>query len=128
MRRSWPLLVSLGAVTGVLAPGAVFAQSNGRIVGLVTDSAGARPLANVGVGVVTQPLGARTDSAGRYTIGNVAPGRYRVRAQLIGFAAREDTVDVAAGRRRRSTSASPVPRCRWSRSWSSATARSGGPT
>ena len=97
MRRSWPLLVSLGAVTGVLAPGAVFAQSTGRIVGTVTDSAGTRPLANVGVGVVTQPLGARTDSAGRYTIGNVAPGRYRVRAQLIGFAAREDTVDVAAG-------------------------------
>ena len=97
MRRSWPLLVSLGAVTGVLAPGAVFAQTAGRIVGTVTDSTGARPLANVGVGVVTQPLGARTDSAGRYTIGNVAPGRYRVRAQLIGFAAREDTVDVAAG-------------------------------
>ena len=97
MRRSWPLLVSLGAVTGVLAPGAVLAQTTGRIVGTVTDSAGTRPLANAGVGVVTQPLGARTDSAGRYTIGNVAPGRYRVRAQLIGFAAREDTVDVAAG-------------------------------
>jgi hypothetical protein len=49
------------------------------------------------VGVVTLPLGARTDSAGRYAINNVAPGRYVVRAQLIGFGAREDTVHVAAG-------------------------------
>jgi TonB-linked SusC/RagA family outer membrane protein len=41
--------------------------------------------------------GAITAANGTYTITGIVPGRYRVRAQRLGYAAREDTVDVAAG-------------------------------
>src|SRR6185503_11426121 len=65
----------------------------GRITGLVTDSAVARPIAGVEVIVVggagSPQIGARTDAEGRYTLNNVAPGQVRVRARMPGFAPKD---------------------------------------
>ncbi len=83
----------------VLSAHPSFAQSTantGRIAGRVTGEA-AQPLSGAGVGIVGSQAGARTGTDGAYTIGNLAPGRYVVRATLIGYAPRVDTVDVAAG-------------------------------
>jgi TonB-linked SusC/RagA family outer membrane protein len=80
----------------VLSARTVAAQATGRITGHVVSDA-AVPLANVGVGIVGTQLGTRTGADGRYSIGNLAPGRYIVRAALIGYAPHVDTLTVAAG-------------------------------
>ncbi len=73
----------------------------GRITGQVTDTAGGRPLVGVEVTVTGEGdrtlVGARTDAAGRYTLGVVAAGRVQVRTRLIGYAAKDRTVTVPAG-------------------------------
>lgn len=82
----------------VLSAHPVLAQqaSTGRIAGRVV-SEGATPLPNVGVGVGGTQQGARTGTDGGFTIANLAPGRYVLRATLIGYAPKVDTVDVTAG-------------------------------
>ncbi len=86
----------VGALTGAAAP-ALAQTESGRIVGVVTEDAHNAPLANVSVGAVGGTVGARTGPDGRYAINAVTPGRYVIRAQTIGFTARTDTVQVAAG-------------------------------
>lgn len=74
-----------------------FAQS-GKIAGTVTDAETNQPLPGVNVVVVGTDLGAATDAKGNYTILNVPPGTYQVRAQMIGYAATTQTdVSVAIG-------------------------------
>ncbi len=81
----------------VLSAETVAAQSGtGRIVGRVQSEAAA-PLANAGVGIVGTQMGTRTGTDGSYVIGNLAPGRYVVRATLIGYAPKIDTFTVANG-------------------------------
>ena len=63
----------------------------------VVSDAVAAPLSNAGVGLVSTSLRTRTALDGRYAISNLAPGRYVVRAQLVGYAVRLDTVVVGAG-------------------------------
>lgn len=63
----------------------VWAQNVGRIAGVVTDAATGDPLPGVNVTVVGTPLGAATDIEGQYYILNVPPGRYAVRASMIGY-------------------------------------------
>nr|MDQ2668388.1 TonB-dependent receptor [Gemmatimonadota bacterium] len=91
----WVLL----AIAALFVGRAAQAQA-GRIIGQVTDTVGARPLAGVEVTVTgdgDRSLGAaRTDESGRYTIAVVAAGRVQVRTRLIGYAAKERTVTVPA--------------------------------
>ncbi|HEY0930364.1 MAG TPA: TonB-dependent receptor [Gemmatimonas sp.] len=77
-------------------PIAAQTTTTGRIAGRVMSDA-AVPLANAGVGVVGSQLGTRTDADGRYRLTNLPPGRYILRAALIGYNARVDTVVVTAG-------------------------------
>ena len=89
----WQLLLCLTLV-GHLA----YAQT-GRIAGLVTDSAGGRPLNGVEITVTSAgrgPMSARTDAAGRYALANVVAGAVRVRARVLGYAAQERGVTVRA--------------------------------
>jgi TonB-linked SusC/RagA family outer membrane protein len=93
----WVRLLSL---TGsLLLPGIVLGQDAGRISGTVTsaDSATPQPLMGATVLLLGTEQGVITGSDGRYTIGNIVPGSYRVRAQRIGFAPQERDVIVAAG-------------------------------
>ncbi len=72
-------------------------QTTGRISGKVTDTetGGALPGANVllkGTG-----LGASTDLNGRYSIGNIPPGRYTIRVTYVGYKDLEASVQINGG-------------------------------
>ncbi len=77
-------LVALCACTIVLAP-PVHAQEGGRVTGIVTDSATARPLGDVQVSIAGTRLLAQTDASGRYTIVGVPAGVHAIDARRIGF-------------------------------------------
>ena len=97
MRCTRRLAVAIVAAFALTARTAAAQPALGRITGLVLSDAAAAPLSNAGVGLVGTSLGTRTAVDGRYTIGNLTPGRYVVRAQLVGYAVRLDTVVVGAG-------------------------------
>ncbi len=65
------------------------------VYGTVRDSTG-RPLPHALVRVPGGPQNAYTDSAGAYRLADVPRGAVTVRVELIGFAARSDTLHVAA--------------------------------
>lgn len=62
-----------------------FAQT-GKITGTVTDASTGDPLPGVNVVVVGENVGSATDANGNYTILNVPPGDYNIRASFIGYA------------------------------------------
>ena len=69
----------------------------GRIVGTVSDSAAAQPLANATVTVVGTRLGAQSGADGRYAINGVPAGAQQVRVQRLGYAPVTLSVTVPAG-------------------------------
>lgn len=62
-----------------------FAQSSGKIMGLVTDKSSGEPLPGVNVDVEGTNLSAATDKDGYYVIFNVPAGVYNVRASFINY-------------------------------------------
>jgi len=78
-----------------LAAAPVGAQT-GTIGGRVTSEAGT-PIEGAQVYLIGTAIGTRTATNGRYTIVNVPPAQYRVRAQMIGFRPEDRAVTVAAG-------------------------------
>ncbi len=74
-------LLSLPILTGI-----ALGQS-GKLVGIVSDAATREPLAGVNIVIVGTNMGAATDINGRYTVLNIPPGRYKVRATFLGYAA-----------------------------------------
>jgi hypothetical protein len=64
----------------------VFAQT-GKISGQVTDAATGDPLPGVNVVIQGEQQGATTDTDGFYSILNVSPGTYTLRASFVGYAA-----------------------------------------
>jgi len=61
-----------------------FGQTS-KLVGLVTDGATKEPLIGANIILVGTNIGTATDVEGRYTILNIPPGRYNVRASLLGY-------------------------------------------
>ncbi len=85
-------------VCALLAVPTIQAQQSGAITGSVTAQQTAGPLAGAEVTIPGTRLTALTGADGRYTVADVPPGTYRVRARLIGYATVEDSgVVVAAG-------------------------------
>jgi len=85
------------AVPDTTAPAA-----NGDVLGLVTDSASAGPLAGVEVTVwrgADIVAATTTDQVGNYRVHDLSPGDYDVEAQLIGFhpSRRHVTIDGSGG-------------------------------
>ena len=79
-------------------PAATFAQAqSGTITGTVTATDTNTPIPGVNVFVVGTSRGAVTGADGRYVITGVSPGSRIVRAASIGYAQREQTINVAAG-------------------------------
>jgi TonB-linked SusC/RagA family outer membrane protein len=83
---------SAGVIAGIIAlmcasPPPLYAQSAGRITGVVTDSATDRPVGNVQVTVVGTRIGAVTDAQGRYTINSAPTGTRTIEARRIGYRA-----------------------------------------
>ena len=59
--------------------------SNGKIIGTVSQKTNGEPALGVNIILVDSYLGAATDQNGRFTILNVPPGTYTLRADAIGF-------------------------------------------
>jgi TonB-linked SusC/RagA family outer membrane protein len=85
----------------LLFGGRVALGQTGSITGQVSDSAASRPLAGVEVTILGDgaraQASARTDAAGRYTLTNIAPGDVRLRARMLGYAAKDRVVTVRPG-------------------------------
>ncbi|HEX5727455.1 MAG TPA: SusC/RagA family TonB-linked outer membrane protein [Longimicrobiaceae bacterium] len=82
----------LGATAVPLA-----SQAAGTVRGTVTDATTQRPLPGVRVAVANSTRAAVTDAAGAYALPGVPAGTVRLRAQVLGYSAGEQTVTVAAG-------------------------------
>lgn len=66
-----------------------FAGNTGKFAGRVTDAATKEPLIGANVLVVGTTLGASADLDGRYSILNVPPGIYTLRASSVGYGSKE---------------------------------------
>ncbi len=69
----------------VLLPILTFAQSDGRIIGRVTDAETGEPLIGANVIIVGSSFGAATDLDGNYVIMNVDAGTYEIKASFLGY-------------------------------------------
>jgi hypothetical protein len=69
----------------VLLPMFAFAQSSGRLIGLVTDAETGEPLIGANVIIVGSSFGAATDLDGNYTIMNIDAGTYELKATFLGY-------------------------------------------
>ena len=63
----------------------LFSGTTGKITGRVIDKETGMPLPGANVIIVGTSTGAATDADGYYTILNVQPGQYTVKASMIGF-------------------------------------------
>jgi outer membrane receptor for ferrienterochelin and colicin len=63
----------------------LFAGTTGRLTGRITDAVSGEPLPFVNVVIMGSTLGAATDIDGYYSIINVPPGNYDVKASAIGY-------------------------------------------
>ncbi len=95
-------LSSLGAALVLaLVSSPVAAQSTATLQGLVTDEQGAL-MPGASIVVSSQATGvsrtAVTDAAGQYLVASLAPGLYRVEAQLSGFKTLVKEVELAVAR------------------------------
>jgi TonB-linked SusC/RagA family outer membrane protein len=81
----------------VLLPVAGHAQGTGVIAGRVTDRATQQPIADAQIVIVGTTRGTRTNETGQYRLAGVEPGAVRLRVLRLGYEARIDTVQLAAG-------------------------------
>jgi len=69
----------------LLIPAFVFAQSSGKIAGVVKDKSTGEPLPGVNVVIEGTTMGSATDIDGYYVILNVPVGVYTLKASYIGY-------------------------------------------
>lgn len=68
------------------------------IVGVVTDQVSGDPIPEVVVNVTRAGRVARTGAEGRFSVGELAPGRHEIRFSHLGYAERTESIDVRMGR------------------------------
>ena len=69
----------------VLSAAPLLAGTTGKIAGRVVDKETKQPLPGVNILIEGTTLGAATDQKGEYVILNIPPGRYSLRAMMIGY-------------------------------------------
>ena len=69
----------------ILFSGLTIAGTTGKISGKVIDAVTGEPLIGANVLIIGTTLGAATDFDGNYFIINISPGRYDVKASLVGY-------------------------------------------
>ena len=82
------------AMTPTSGPGAGFMTG---VVGVVTDQVSGDPVPEVVVNVPRAGRIARTGAEGRFSVGELAPGRHEIRFSHLGYAERTESVDVQMG-------------------------------
>ncbi|HEY0668871.1 MAG TPA: TonB-dependent receptor [Sphingobacteriaceae bacterium] len=77
----------------------LFGQSTGKISGKVTDQKTGETLIGLTVKISGTTTGVSTDVEGRYTLSNLAPGKYSITFSYIGYQAKNIAdIDVASGK------------------------------
>jgi TonB-linked SusC/RagA family outer membrane protein len=87
----------LAFIVALALPAGATAQTAGTVQGRVTDAATSAPIAGAQVTVDGTGLGSLSDDQGRFQIVNVPAGGQTIRADILGYAAAEQTVSVTAG-------------------------------
>lgn len=91
-------ILSIGLLL-ILSTLSTFSQQTGKISGKVTDSKSGETLIGLTVKITGATLGASTDIEGRYTLGNLNPGKYSLSFSYIGYQSKNITdIDVQAGK------------------------------
>ena len=85
------------AIAALLLTASGLSAQTGAISGRIT-SADNQPLVGAQVHLVGTGLGTQARDNGRYTIVNVPAGQYRIRVQMLGHRAVEDSITVIAAR------------------------------
>lgn len=100
--KTLPCISLFAALALVLAwAGPAKGSTTGTIVGEVRDAQSGEGLAEASIVLEGHDIGAATDSAGRFSITNVPPGRYQVIATLVGRSPGKTVVDVTMDQRSR---------------------------
>ena len=84
VKRQIQLLCVMVILLSTLA-GTGFAQTSGKISGTVTAAATGEPLVGLNITIEKTSMGTITDVNGEYSIINVPPGTYRLRASMVGY-------------------------------------------
>lgn len=87
--KSIPKAVLAGSILLLVFSSLVYGGTTGKIAGVITDRETGERLPGVAVTIVGTTMGGAADEEGQYFILNVAPGRYTLRANLIGYAPME---------------------------------------
>ncbi len=82
LRQIWYAGMLLFLLTGTLP-----AQTVGKLAGTITEAKSGEPLAGANIEIVDMRMGAAADANGAYYILNVPPGKYELRASMIGYKA-----------------------------------------
>lgn len=85
MKKDLQRLLNKFLLLSALFSVSVYAQNSGKLSGYVRDAQTKEPLPGVNVVIKDTKLGASTDSKGYYFILNVSPGKYEVKASMIGY-------------------------------------------
>lgn len=80
MIKKWFLIIF-----SLVWAGSVMAGVTGKIAGKIVDAQTKQPIPGVNVLVENTSMGSVTDVNGQYTILNVPPGSYSVRASMVGY-------------------------------------------
>jgi len=73
-------------------------SQNGNILGVVKEAASGDALPGANVFIVGTSTGAATDIQGRFTIRNIDPGVYLLKAKYIGYDEKEDSITILSGK------------------------------
>jgi hypothetical protein len=87
--KSIPKVVLAGSILLLVFSSLVYGGTTGKIAGVITDRETGERLPGVAVTIVGTTMGGAADEEGQYFILNVPPGRYTLRANLIGYAPTE---------------------------------------
>ena len=96
MRSGRMLFLTLclsGFILIAASPVTIWAGQTGKISGKIIDKSTNEPMPGVNVVLDGTMMGAATDLEGEYVILNVPPGKYALRASMIGYASQK-VIDV----------------------------------
>jgi hypothetical protein len=94
-RRTRTML--FGVALSLAVPGIAEAQAGASLSGRVLVESTEDPIAGVEISIAGQMLSARSDSAGRFSLSGIHPGRHVVLVRAIGFAERSTTLYFVGG-------------------------------